>query len=187
MDGQTDDARAQGGKGGALMRGAGRNGFALLAMALVTGACQGNAGAAPTPETRAIPAATSVPVPTPKPSPAPTPAGDADKPFGDRVILKKGMSAEVAPSATLSFVDIVSDSRCPEGAQCVWAGEVTIAMTLATPLGNKSFELSGHAATQSALSYRVELLEYGPCPGGPAITPLPGECAQLKVGPDSAP
>ena len=97
------------------------------------------------------------------------------------------MSADVAPAATLTFVDIVSDSRCPKGAQCVWAGEVTIAMKLATPLGNKSFELSGQASTQSALSYRVELLEYGACPGGPAITPLPGECAQLKVGADPAP
>lgn len=169
------------------MRGAGRNGFAVLAMALVTGACQGNAGATPTPATRASPAPASVAMPAPEPTPAPTPDVDADPPFGDRVILEKGMSAEVAPSATLTFVDIVGDSRCPKGAQCVWAGEVTIAMKLATPLGNKSFELSGHASTQSALSYRVELLEFGPCPGGPAITPLPGECAQLKVGPESTP
>ena len=184
MDGQTDDARAQGGKGSALMREAMRKASALLAMVLVVGACQGNAGATPTAQARAIPVPASVP--TPGPEPAPTPVAvtnDNEKPFGDRIVLQKGMSAEVAPAATLAFVDIVSDSRCPKGAQCVWAGEVTIAMKLVTPLGNKSFELSEHASTQSALSYRVELLEYGPCPGGPAITPLPGECAQLKVEP----
>lgn len=173
MDGQTDDARAQGGEGRALMRGAMRNAVALLAMVLVAGACQGNAGATPT----------RTPTPSPDATPAPATASHDDKPFGERIVLRKGMSAEVAPSATLTFVDIVSDSRCPKGVQCVWAGEVTIAMKLVTPLGNKSFELSGHASTQSALSYRVELLEYGPCPGGPAITPLPGECAQLKVEP----
>lgn len=166
------------------MRGAMRNGVALLAMVLLAGACQGNAGATPTPEARTTPVPASLPTPVPDPIPAATAPGD--QPFGDRIVLRKGMSADVAPAATLTFVDIVSDSRCPKGVQCVWAGEVTIAMKLVTPLGNKTFELSGHASTQSALSYRVELLEYGPCPGGPAITPLPGECAQLKVGPEHA-
>ena len=103
------------------------------------------------------------------------------------VVLSTGMTADIAPGATLAFERIVSDSRCPAGAQCVWAGEVTIALTLVTPLGSKSFELSARNNRRAALSYAVELVSYGPCPGGPAITPQPGECASLKVSVDPAP
>lgn len=134
---------------------------AALAATYLASACQGNAGA--------------------------TPVAAPDKPFGDRIVLQPGMTADLAPATTLAFERIVSDSRCPKDAQCIWAGEVTVAMKLVTPLGSNSFELSDRNDKVSALGYSIELLEYGLCPGGPAITPLPGECAQLKVGADPAP
>jgi hypothetical protein len=101
--------------------------------------------------------------------------------------MTKGMTADIGPGATLSFERIVSDSRCPKDVQCIWAGEVTIAMRLKSSAGSDKFELSGKANSHTAQGRVIELVSYGPCPsGGPATTPLSGECATLSVTPAPA-
>jgi len=42
------------------------------------------------------------------------------------IILEPGQTV-VLPNESLSirFVEVISDSRCPTGVQCIWAGEVT--------------------------------------------------------------
>lgn len=96
-------------------------------------------------------------------------------------VLGKGMSADIGPATTLTFERVVSDSRCPKDVQCIWAGEVTIALRLKSPAGSDTFELSGRANARTVQGHSIELVSYEACPGGPAVTPLPGECAILRV------
>ena len=49
-----------------------------------------------------------------------------------------------APAITLD--GIVSDSRCPEGAMCVWEGEATVRLAI----GDEWLQLSTHAFSGSA-------------------------------------
>ena len=46
-------------------------------------------------------------------------------------------AAEVATIQGLhiTFEGVSDDSRCPRGAQCVWAGDATVAVTLRPPKG----------------------------------------------------
>ncbi|AHB14067.1 MULTISPECIES: hypothetical protein [Dehalococcoides] len=42
-----------------------------------------------------------------------------------------GQSCSIAgEDLIIKFVGVVSDSRCPEGVQCVWEGEVTVQMEI---------------------------------------------------------
>jgi hypothetical protein len=45
---------------------------------------------------------------------------------GKDIVLEPGQKA-ILKSETMEirFIEIVSDSRCPKGAQCIWAGEVS--------------------------------------------------------------
>ncbi|WP_410654410.1 hypothetical protein [Amycolatopsis sp. lyj-112] len=69
----------------------------------------------------------------PQPQPAPEKAKDTVE-LGETVVLKAGETAEVASKdVSIRFARLVSDSRCPEGMVCVWAGEAVISLTLAEP------------------------------------------------------
>jgi hypothetical protein len=136
-----------------------------------------------------LPATDSAPPAEPTPTPAEPARSDAGsgtpaKPGAAQhgpYVLGKGMTADIGPATTLSFERIVSDSRCPKDVQCIWAGEVTIALRLKSPAGSDSFELSGRANSRTVQGHSIELMSYEACPGGPAVTPLPGECAILRV------
>ena len=44
-----------------------------------------------------------------------------------QVNVKVGNSAKVDKlGMTIKFVEVVEDSRCPEGAQCIWAGQARV-------------------------------------------------------------
>lgn len=50
------------------------------------------------------------------------------------VALKPGDSASVrATGVTLVFERVESDSRCPEGARCVWAGDAVVRLGIEEP------------------------------------------------------
>ncbi len=49
-----------------------------------------------------------------------------DKPFE----LRAGEAALTADDIRIRFDTVRSDSRCPSGAQCIWAGEAVVAVTL---------------------------------------------------------
>ena len=51
-----------------------------------------------------------------------------DKNNGE-INYKETVTIQDIPRSTLTFFD-VSDSRCPEGAQCVWAGNATVDLAL---------------------------------------------------------
>lgn len=54
--------------------------------------------------------------------------------------LKPGESVAIGGGASVRY-DAFSDSRCPKGAQCIWAGKVSYAFTLRGAGGNEGFAL----------------------------------------------
>jgi len=51
--------------------------------------------------------------------------------MGDNVDVKHGSSLILpGDTTTVRFTDVTADSRCPTGAQCVWAGEATVLLTV---------------------------------------------------------
>lgn len=97
------------------------------------------------------------------------------------IALTAGQSAEIAPGTELRFDKVVSDSRCPANVQCVWAGEVKIALTLSSPEGKASIELSQSTSPKAAAqSFQIELTGYGPCASASQST---RECASLHFTP----
>ncbi len=43
----------------------------------------------------------------------------------------------------VQFTEVIDDSRCPEGEQCIWEGEVRIAAVWSFPAETTSFDLWG--------------------------------------------
>lgn len=84
------------------------------------------------------------------------------------VVLAAGESADLGGGRSLKFLRLQNDSRCPKGAQCVWAGEVTLAFELLSAQGSSGFQLSsGTAKSASASGLDFELIAYGACPTTP--------------------
>ena len=120
-----------------------------------------------------LPTPGAVPIPLPSPTPATPPAADGIH------VLAAGEEAQIATATRLRFDRVVSDSRCPAGVQCVWAGEVRIAMSLVSPGDTSAFELAGRDNRATVHGFEIELLSYGACPldqGGPKK-----ECASVQA------
>lgn len=146
--------------------------FVLLAAAFAS-ACHRDVVPAPV-SVSALPA---TPAPTPAPPPGP-PAATAP----GTVILAAGKPAAIASDATLTFNRIVSDSRCPSGAQCIWAGEVRISLALTVNNETSSFELSTMSNVKTRWrGFDFELLAFARCPTVDSAT-AGAECATVKAG-----
>jgi hypothetical protein len=91
--------------------------------------------------------------------------------IGERVPLAGG---------SLVLQRIAADSRCPKDAQCVWAGEVTLAFEYTPPAGAaRAFQLSQRTTPRTSLgTHDIELTDFAPCPAG--HTPAsPAGCASV--------
>jgi len=100
----------------------------------------------------------------------------------DEVALVEGQTVEVAlPGAPaplfIRFAEVGAESRCPQGVQCVWAGDVAITLAFS---GEATGQLVLHSPTETigprsgaAGRYRVELLEVTPQPVFQAPRPRP--------------
>jgi hypothetical protein len=54
------------------------------------------------------------------------PAADVNAALGERFTLSIGQSAVIADEGLkIKFIEVVGDSRCPQGVQCIWAGEAS--------------------------------------------------------------
>ncbi|MEO8162089.1 MAG: hypothetical protein ABI588_11785, partial [Arenimonas sp.] len=103
-------------------------------------------------------------------------------PADGRIVLAPGEQADIAPQATLRYDKLLTDSRCPARAQCIWAGEVRLALNFSLAGTDESFELaSAHETSKTVQGFAFELLDYGPCPLGHGAPKL--ECASLKATP----
>ncbi|MBA4072914.1 MAG: hypothetical protein C0497_13905 [Gemmatimonas sp.] len=51
--------------------------------------------------------------------------------LGENIEIRLGATIEIPDDTTrVQFTDVTSDSRCPTGAQCVWAGEAVALFTV---------------------------------------------------------
>jgi hypothetical protein len=86
-----------------------------------------------------------------------------DQPFELRV----GRSATVAGEGlTVSFEAVPSDSRCPTGVQCVWAGNAVVQVVLSKDGKAFGAELNTNLEPTSVdyLNYNVALVSLAPYP-----------------------
>jgi len=84
------------------------------------------------------------------------PAGNA--PPAKTAILRPGQSVSLDVATTLQYVRLVSDSRCPVDAQCIWAGEATIELILESGKEKQTFTLSDTANTKEAMGFGIEMV-----------------------------
>ena len=67
--------------------------------------------------------------------------------------LKAGASSTLPDGTRLKFERVQSDSRCPMDALCVWAGDATVAVTLAPTKGAASSQELHTQQSGSQISY----------------------------------
>ena len=101
---------------------------------------------------------------------APPPPAMNSETFQQQFSLKPGESAptQFDPAWRVGFEGVLVDSRCPKGAQCVWAGDATVRVWLQRGAEARlSFELSTPPAPRQAIStlgYQLRLLQLDPYP-----------------------
>jgi hypothetical protein len=82
--------------------------------------------------------------------------------------LKVGQAALVRPGGLrVTLERVLEDSRCPQGVNCVWAGNARVTVGLSGPGGKPArVELNTNVEPrrQSYLRYEVELLGLSPYP-----------------------
>lgn len=94
---------------------------------------------------------------------------------GSSFELRQGESVN-ACGATIRFVEVQGDSRCPTGVNCIWAGEATVVVAITSGGNEESVNLvtpSSDRNTAAVGSCTVELLDLAPVPtqeGPPAQT-----------------
>ena len=93
-----------------------------------------------------------------------------------QIIIKFGqMDRVAAENLSVIFVAVLEDSRCPEGVQCVWAGNARIALTVVkTGHTASSLELNTNdrfAVEAQYLEYVIKLID---------LKPYPKEGVQIK-------
>lgn len=104
--------------------------------------------------------------------------------FGEIITLKIGESVEVnGESLTIDFDNIVDDSRCPNGVDCIWEGQAEVNLLL-----NKTKEiLVIMRAGQEALAKDtlgniiVTLLDVSPYPDVKNELPIPAEDYAIDI------
>jgi hypothetical protein len=141
----------------------------VLSLALV--ACQSAAETAPAAPTAATTPRAQAPDPAAVPQPWPTQRVLA---IGEEVALGDGR---------LKLLRIAADSRCPKDAQCIWAGEVTLAFAFTGAGGARTFQLSERGNPRTSLgSHDIALTGFGACPAG-HTPPSPTGCASVAFSP----
>ena len=97
------------------------------------------------------------------------------------VVLAVGQSAVVGPATVLRVDQVVGDSRCPSDVTCVWAGEVTIALSLEAGSDSQAFRLSDSAKSATVRGLRFTLLKVEPYPRSDASIPLAAYRISIEV------
>jgi hypothetical protein len=102
---------------------------------------------------------------------SPTPGGPSDPGLGQEVALKPGESVTIAGEGLrIAFQGVPTDSRCPRGVTCVWAGDAVVQLSAQKPPNARATaELHTDLADQKETSYagyRVRLVGLAPYPAG---------------------
>lgn len=105
------------------------------------------------------------------PNPTEQKLEEGDK-MGESFSLKFGQTfASEQGKIKIKFADIESDSRCPLGAQCVWAGQVSVILSAEYPEGkSENIELTLGSGTNDGTNikniggYSIKLIYVNPHP-----------------------
>jgi hypothetical protein len=107
-----------------------------------------------------------------------TPKGDFE------VALAKGESVTLSDGSTVTFRDVLGESRCPKSVVCAWAGEGSIRLAIARPRTTPAVvDLTTMKPVQSTTGYEVRLLELDPYPEEPGPIPASQYHATLRLTP----
>ena len=93
-------------------------------------------------------------------------ASSANKPvikLGEELQLGYQQSATLAQGGfTVTFKTLVEDSRCPEGTNCVWAGNAKVVITVMGT--DATLNTNGSPREVSLSGYKIQLLDVSPHP-----------------------
>jgi hypothetical protein len=98
---------------------------------------------------------------------APLAAASGSVQLGQQFELRVGGQATISGEAlTVSFQGVPSDSRCPTGVQCVWAGNAVVQVVLSQGGKAAGLELNTgiEPRTGTYLNYEIELVSLAPYP-----------------------
>jgi hypothetical protein len=102
---------------------------------------------------------------------------------GDTLRLPFGATARLAGGASVAFVAVGADSRCPLDALCVAAGDASITVRTAGGAGERALHTDPRLAadTLTAGGTRLRLFGLVPYPSAPAPRPADAEYVALFV------
>ena len=121
------------------------------------------------PVTTALPASPPAPDRDPDPDPVPAPAPHG-VPLGQVFSIEVGESVDViGEGLTVVYRELLADSRCPIGVQCIAAGDASIALDVTkedSPPATLVLHTDDEPSAGAYLDYTVELvqLDRGPAP-----------------------
>jgi hypothetical protein len=113
-------------------------------------------------------------------TPTQTNAPQPKSAFPQSITLLEGKSAKIADtSQVVQFDKLISDSRCPTNAVCVWEGDAVLALSVSTPgteapvqlLELHTYDFGGRNQA-SAYGYQFKILELTPKGTRPATVTL---------------
>jgi hypothetical protein len=116
------------------------------------------------------------------------PAEEGERPgveadYGERFDLSLGERAVVEGVLRVAFARVSEDSRCPEGVECVQAGNAAAVLAVESDVGSATLTLhTGRVPRQAAtMGYMVRLVELRPQPAGGAPVDSAAYRASLVV------
>ena len=71
---------------------------------------------------------------------------------GRELVVAPGGSVSTPEGASVRFVGVRSDGRCPRGAECVWEGEAEIELAITDPSGRRGLEVATTRDPHSAVT-----------------------------------
>lgn len=105
-------------------------------------------------------------------------AQERDARVKDGIFIKQGEEAKVqGEDLIIAFVSVAEDSRCPEGATCIWAGNARVHLMARNSKGEcAEFDLNTHLTPgeYDFGKYKIRLAQLAPHPSIHGL-PKPGE------------
>jgi len=102
----------------------------------------------------------------------------------ETVSIKAGQRKSAAQGRLkIKFLSVEEDSRCPEGANCIWAGNAKIKIAVSGKYETKTFELNTNMAPQSVTmdSWAIEIDSLLPAKDAEKATDQNAYEVKLKV------
>jgi hypothetical protein len=111
-------------------------------------------------------------------------AGEIGAGMGDEVSLSTGQTAAFkGEPLKIKFIDVASDSRCPTGVTCIWAGEVKCDVEITNVEGVEPQTLvqSGGSSGFASLNYKEYRIDFDVQPYPAAGKEIAGGDYRLKL------